>query len=906
VRGVLIGRASELERIGALDEGEGPAALVLVGDPGSGKSRLLAEGEARSTRDVFRVVGYEPERLVPLAAASELLRAVAADAAFGPTAGKAVEPVRVFEAAHRALQEAGAALLVVDDVQWIDDLSLALLHYVVRAAESAGGDVAVLAAGRPASRTHAFADDMSGLLPHGRAGVIELGGLSLEDALRLALALDPALGDAGAVAVWERSGGLPFWIEVLARTDGEPIEAGRLLTARLRDATADAAELLGALAIVARPTPVEDVAALLRRPAPRVVAAADELVARGVAVQTAAGLALSHDLIREAAAAELPARRRVELHRAVAARLEEAADDDLSMLRAALEHRAAAGEPTLDLAVRVISAPQRRRLGAEGLAALAAVADEADATEPGVPQLLRGVAQLASELGERQVALARWPAVALLAEEPEARFEALLEASKAAFELGWEHAGRAHELLAEATANATSAEALVRARAHEARIVLWLDHRTQEGARLALDALARSRALSAGPDRHRARLEALQAAQQAAMQEADGEAMLRLAEEMIVETRGGDETAYVAALLARAVGQSWTLPLAVAEASARDALDLAMRRFLPVQAAGAAAFLALVMLDRGCLDEAERIAEQERQLAVLVGGRQPTRLVGYELRLAREGPGPVLPEYVREVDALPDPHVRVIPRHVAAQFLSRTAGPGGRDEVVALLERAKEDAAAAGCPRCQFELCLVSAGALARVGCGAEGEAALRRAESMGMEHAFLRLRRHSVALLAAMSDPAAAANELRHLCEEYARLDRRVDLLWARVDLARVLGEGDRDEAVETLRDVAVAADAIGAHSHVRVAEQELRRLGVRTWRRGRSRVEDGSLSEREREVAELVASGASNPEIAQALFLSRKTVERHVSNALAKYGVRNRAELAALLSREGEGAPR
>jgi DNA-binding NarL/FixJ family response regulator len=43
------------------------------------------------------------------------------------------------------------------------------------------------------------------------------------------------------------------------------------------------------------------------------------------------------------------------------------------------------------------------------------------------------------------------------------------------------------------------------------------------------------------------------------------------------------------------------------------------------------------------------------------------------------------------------------------------------------------------------------------------------------------------------------------------------------------------------------------------------------------------------------LIAGGASNPEIARRLFLSRKTVERHVSNVLRKTGVRNRAELAA-----------
>jgi DNA-binding NarL/FixJ family response regulator len=55
------------------------------------------------------------------------------------------------------------------------------------------------------------------------------------------------------------------------------------------------------------------------------------------------------------------------------------------------------------------------------------------------------------------------------------------------------------------------------------------------------------------------------------------------------------------------------------------------------------------------------------------------------------------------------------------------------------------------------------------------------------------------------------------------------------------------------------------------------------------------------------LIAEGASNPEIAQQLFLSRKTVERHVSNVLKKAGARNRAELAARVAElEVEGAHR
>ena len=54
--------------------------------------------------------------------------------------------------------------------------------------------------------------------------------------------------------------------------------------------------------------------------------------------------------------------------------------------------------------------------------------------------------------------------------------------------------------------------------------------------------------------------------------------------------------------------------------------------------------------------------------------------------------------------------------------------------------------------------------------------------------------------------------------------------------------------------------------------------------------------LTDREREIAVMVSAGSTNPEIAAAVFVSRKTVERHVSNILAKLGMRNRAELAAL----------
>src|SRR6188474_646075 len=139
-----------------------PAAGLVSGDPGSGKTRLLAEvlREANASR-VVRLVGFEPMRPVPMGAAANLIHVLANPSGdrhvldrlvFGD-GESAPEPLRIFEAAHRALASSGPLLVAIDDLQWVDERSVALVHYLLRSASSARQPLVVLAVARPSPVT---------------------------------------------------------------------------------------------------------------------------------------------------------------------------------------------------------------------------------------------------------------------------------------------------------------------------------------------------------------------------------------------------------------------------------------------------------------------------------------------------------------------------------------------------------------------------------------------------------------------------------------------------------------------------------------------------------------------------------------------------------------------------------
>jgi DNA-binding NarL/FixJ family response regulator len=128
-------------------------------------------------------------------------------------------------------------------------------------------------------------------------------------------------------------------------------------------------------------------------------------------------------------------------------------------------------------------------------------------------------------------------------------------------------------------------------------------------------------------------------------------------------------------------------------------------------------------------------------------------------------------------------------------------------------------------------------------------------------------------------------------------------ELAQALEDLAALRARsGDEPAARKDFGDALASYTQLGAAWDARRAVARLRTYGIRAGTRSRSRPRTGpeALTETELRVAELVRQGMSNPDIAERLSLSRRTVETHVSHILAKLGAGSRREIADLLRRD------
>lgn len=151
--------------------------------------------------------------------------------------------------------------------------------------------------------------------------------------------------------------------------------------------------------------------------------------------------------------------------------------------------------------------------------------------------------------------------------------------------------------------------------------------------------------------------------------------------------------------------------------------------------------------------------------------------------------------------------------------------------------------------------------------------------------------------VLRARGEPDRAVRRIEQALERFTRLDLPLETACVRMAIAETLAPTQPGVAVAEAQGALAAFDRLGATADANAAAALLRSLGV-AGRTGPKAV--GMLTKREQEVLRLVGQGFSNPEIAERLFISRKTAAHHVSNVLAKLGLRNRAEAVAYAARD------
>jgi DNA-binding CsgD family transcriptional regulator len=286
-RGEIVGRDEELRSLSAfLDRtAAGPAALVLEGEAGIGKSTLWLAGVEAAREGGSRVLSARPaeaeqglahaglgdlfedvlELVVPALSAPRR-RALEVALLVEPSVGRSVDP-RTLGVALRntveVLAAEGPVVLAVDDVQWLDLSSASALAFAVRRL----GDerVLLLLARRVGDR--AEPSELERALDAERVERLPVGPLSLGAIHRLLrLRLDRMFGRSTLLQVYETSGGNPLFALELARAlerlpppgVGEslpvPAQLEALLARRLADLPPDTAEVLGLAGALARPT----------------------------------------------------------------------------------------------------------------------------------------------------------------------------------------------------------------------------------------------------------------------------------------------------------------------------------------------------------------------------------------------------------------------------------------------------------------------------------------------------------------------------------------------------------------------------------------------------------------------------------------------------------------------------
>jgi len=899
----LIGRDPEIAAVELLlaGIGDGGGSLLVLGDPGIGKSALAQMASRHAAGRGMRVLacaGVPGEARLSFAGLHQLLRPVLADAgglpsgqrdallaALGLGGGGAAPAMPVVGLAALELLAAGAGrapvLVVAEDVHWLDSSTCEVLAFVAR---RLGADPVGLVG---TARDTELEDN-----PLARAGLAELRLGPLDPAAAAALldataVLDPAVRErvlaeaAGnplalvelplTASQHDGRGAMNGWIPLTRRLEqafasrlpGLPAATRTaLLAAALDDGDALAEVLAAASAVTGGPVSVADLA---------------EAVAAGLAEVDGQRVRFRHPLVRSAVGETAGLGRRQAMHRALAEVLADAPDRQVW-------HRAAATVgPDEEVAAGLQAAADRafsRGAIAEQAGALAAAARLSPGSTQRGQRLIRA-AWAFYDLGRLQAALRLLDEADPLDLEPGDRLR-----------LSWDR-----EVVGAATRSGARPLAALAGLADQMRRAGDIDQALDTLENVAL------RCYWSNPDqRTRRRLTAVAKAVPVAGEDP------RLLFVLALSDPAGHGAAVLARLARHQPGagtadQDGLLGYA---AAAVGACEEAMR-FLTAAAAGLRArgrlgVLGDVLLSQGwsalLLGQASLAGPAAEEAArLLAEGGRPLWAACAQLAQAvlagRRGDTTTATDLTAQAE-------RVLltgglpPLLAQVQLARGTAalGAGRHDEAYEQLARIFDPGDPAYHPH-------LRAWALADLAEAAAGggylDAAARHHAELISEAAVTGspLLRASLAVAA----PMLAAGDAQALFDAAFDTDLTAwPLHRARLQLAYGMWLRRRQQAGDArapLRAARDTFDALGADAWAGRARQELRAAGERSSRLAPRALD--LLAPQELHIARLAAEGLTNREIGQQLYLSQRTVRNHLYRIFPKLGITSRTELAA-----------
>ena len=907
-RNRFVGRNQELAALEERAEtaAAGRSQIVLVeGDPGIGKSALLAEfGDALSDALILRATCDEAEALVSLGLIRQLFTA-AQEAS--PVAGDLDDRQELFAVADRftgllrELQRAtDLVVLLVDDLHWADRPSAVALLHALRQVRAE--PVLAVFAVQPRQLVRIGQDWHRFFSHESRVTRLRLTGLNVDELVMLALAIGVAdLSRWAAIRLIEHTAGNPLHccallqeLDPAAWSGAERLPAPRdfayLVLARLAALAPDTQQFVSAAAVLGRHCQFDVAGALARIPEP--LEALEDALEAGFLVETRTGpatqIAFPHALVHSAVYHDLGPARRRRLHARAAELLVDDENESLS-------HRAAASTGRDDQLAADLETAAVRALGrgqsaqaaawlAQSSAATIQVAErdrrELDAVELLLDSgsVVEADALLASD--DAFPVSARRTVIAGELDLLAGRFTA----ARAGLETGW----RTHDLMREPLVGARAALLLASLCTMEGRLddaLRWSNK--AERASATAPALTRQalalRVITLTLD-HR-----------------ETEALASLALPEFPGDVSVDETELLAA---RGVARIASDDLAPVVADLSTVADRLAAGIASRNSSQCLSWLANAEFRLGAWNEAlqhgERavgLAQQREGLwnlgfAHALAARAPaargdwTRAVTH-LEAAREAPG-----LIRSAMGL---------AAVATARASLASARGEHDEVV----RAAGEVRASGRPDVLggsgiFDWRVLEVDALTALGEYDLAEAALdeltsgRRATASASD--VMSAARLAGNLACARGNHRRAERAFRAARAVGSRLQLPFQSALVEIgDATRLRAVGRRAEAIGLLRTAHGRLMGLGALPYVEVCDRALAACGAGI--RGRTAPGELGLTQAELAVARLVATGRSNRETADALYLSVKTIEFHLRNIFTKLDVSRRQELASRL---------